>query len=257
MTMKVRPSVLSVLPGLGMVLAGVLSILWSIDYGARVFLIFLGILAWIVSVGLKVAWAASTNKRIKGYLEKKFSPRISGPIIWAYIGLLTGIFECCIILLFVILIPSFSNVDWPVTIGFGIAFGAAESIILGLISLLHSLYYLAKPSATSQKDEQEVWQKTRKYPFTTISVPIIERIAAIPIHVFTTALIIIAFQQNSYYLFWISFFFKSVVDLIAAWSNLKLDITHWKERKRIWFVESLFVALGAVSIFGTLWLFSI
>jgi len=252
--MIVRPPRLSILPGLGPILVGVFSILWSIHYGATSFFIFIGFPAWIVSVVLKIAWAAPTNKRIKDYLEKKFPAKISGPIMWAYIGLLTGIFECGIILLFVVLIPSFSNADWPEIIGFGIAFGAAEAIILGLISFLGSLFVLLKPSETSQEKLQEVWLKIRKYPFTMISVPIVERIAAILVHIFTTVLIVLAFQQNAYYLFWVSFFFKSFVDSVAAWASQKFDIAHWQKQKQIWFVESLFLALGVISIFGILWL---
>lgn len=252
--MIVRPSKLSILPGLGPILVGVFSILWSIDYGAGSFVIFIGFVAWIVSVVLKIAWAAPTNKRIKDYLEKKFPSKISGPIMWAYIGLLTGIFECGILLLFVVLIPSFSNAGWPEIVGFGIAYGAAEAIILGLISFLGSLYCFLKPSATSKINLQEVWLKIRKYPFTMISVPIVERIAAVLTHLFTTVLIVLAFQQNAYYLFWISFFFKSFVDSVAAWASQKFDIAHWQKQRHIWFVESLFTVLGVISIFGTLWL---
>ena len=194
--MNVRPSILSIFPGLGPILVGILSILWSINYGATSFLVFIAFPAWIVAVVLKIAWAAPTKKKIIDYLEKKFPSKISGPIIWSYIGLLTGIFECGILLLFVAFIPSFSNANWPEIVGFGIAFGAAEAIILGLISFLRSLYCLLNPAATAKRIEQAVWLKTRKYPFTVISVPIVERIAAILVHLFTTVLIVLAFQQN-------------------------------------------------------------
>jgi uncharacterized membrane protein YhfC len=252
--MKVRPSILSIFPGLGPILVGVFSILWSINYGAGSFFIFIGFPAWIVSVALKIAWAAPTNKRIKNYLDKKFSSKISGPIMWAYIGLLTGIFECGIILLFVVLIPSFSSANWPETIGFGIAYGAAEAIILGIFSFGRSLYCVLKPPATPQRVEQAVWLKIRKYPFTMISAPIVERIAAILLHLFTTVLIVVAFQQNAYYLFWISFFFKSFADSVAAWATQKFNIARWKKQRHIWFGEFLFVVLGVISIFGTIWL---
>jgi len=251
-----KPSPSFSLIGLGMIIVGIFSILWSLNYGSKLSLILIGFLAWIVSVGLKFAWSIPTNKKIINYLEKKFSSKLSGPITWAYIGSLTGIFECGISLLFVLFIPSLLNANWQGIIGFGIGFGAIESIILGLISLTSNLYFLIKPSA-APKEVKKLWKKYRKYSFAAISTPIVERAATIPIHVFTIILIVLAVQQNMYYLFWLSFFFKSFVDSVAAWSHFKLDITNWKKPKQIWFVEFLIIIFGIISLFGVFWLFNL
>jgi hypothetical protein len=70
-------------------------------------------------------------------------------------------------------------------------------------------------------------------------------------------LIVLAVQQNMYCLFGLSFFFKSFVDSVAAWSHFKLDITNWKKPKQIWFVEFLIIIFGIISLFGVFWLFNL
>jgi uncharacterized membrane protein YhfC len=251
-----KPSPLFSLAGLGMILVGIFFVLWSLNYGSALSLILIGFLAWIVSVGLKLAWSIQTNKKIINYLKKKFSSKLSGSIIWAYIGSLTGIFECGVSLLFVLFIPSLLNANWQDVIGFGIGFGAIESIILGLISLAGNLYFLIKPSV-APKEVKELWKIYRKYSFTAITTPIVERVATILIHVFTSILIVLAAQQNMYYLFWLSFFFKSFVDSVAAWSRFRLDIADWKKPKQIWFVEFLIIIFGIISLFGVFCLFNL
>ena len=244
-----KPSLSFSLIGLGMILVGIFSILWSLNYGSKLSLILVGFLAWIVSIGLKLAWSIQTNKKIINYLEKKFSSKLSGPITWTYIGSLTGIFECGISLLFVLFIPSLFNANWQDIIGFGIGFGAIESIILGLISLTSNLYFLIKPS-TAPKEIKKLWKKYKKYSVTAISTPIVERATTIPIHTLTKILIVLAVQQNMYYLFWLSFFFKSLVDSVAGWSHFKLKITNWKKPKQIWFIELIMILFGILSIIG-------
>ena len=170
--------------------------------------------------------------------------------------MLTGIFECGISLLFILFIPLLFNTNWQGIIGFGIGFGAFESMIIGLILLINNLYFLIKPSAAS-KEVRKLWVKFKKYSFTAISTPIVERAATIPIHIFTISLIVIAVQQNMYYLFWLSFFFKSFVDSVAAWSHFKLNITNWKKPKQIWMVEFLIIVFSVLSILGVFWLFNL
>lgn len=249
--MKLSP--LFLFSGLGMILVGILSILWGLNYGSKLSLIIIGFLAWVISVGLKFAWSIPINKKIINYLENKFSSKVSGPTIWIYIGSLTSIFECGISLFFVLFIPTLLNANWQNMIGFGIGFGAVEAIILGLISFINTLYFLIKPSAVPKelKKRLEIY---KKYSFTAILTSIVERASTIPIHILTTILIVLAVQQNTYYLFLLSFFFKSFVDSVAAWSHFKLDITNWKKPIQIWFVEFLITIFGILSFLGILWL---
>ena len=66
--MFMKPSPSFSLIGLGMILVGIFSILLGLNYGLKLSLILVGLLAWIVSVGLKFAWSISFNKKIINYL---------------------------------------------------------------------------------------------------------------------------------------------------------------------------------------------
>ncbi|MBI3037118.1 YhfC family intramembrane metalloprotease [Candidatus Woesearchaeota archaeon] len=195
-----------------------------------------GALAWLISVGLKFAWSVPTNTPVIDFLEKKFPRTLSGPASWAYIGLLTGIFECGTVLLFVLLQPMLRAANWPEALVFGVGFGAAEAWVLGLFSL-------------SQASEEK--QKKASELILAITAPVIERIFSLFVHAFTTVLVILAVQQSSYMLFWYSFGFKSLLDSIAAFGHLR-----WKvlaKPSRIWLMELIVVVFGTISLFG-LWL---
>ncbi len=84
-----------------MVGVAVASALWIIRLGATWSVLLLEGLTWTISVVLKIAWAVPTNKPILNFLKSKLPVKLSGPISWSYIGLLTGIFECGIALAFV------------------------------------------------------------------------------------------------------------------------------------------------------------
>lgn len=195
----------------------------------------LGALAWLVAVGLKFAWSVPTNTLVIGFLEKKFPMALSGPASWAYVGLLTGIFECGIALLFVLLQPMLRAAIWPEALAFGVGFGAAEAWVLGLFSL-------SQASEEKQKEASELILAT--------TAPVIERISSLLVHAFTNVLIILAVQQSSHLLFWFSFGFKSLPDGVAAFGHLR-----WKvlaEPSRIWLMELIFIVFGAISLLG-LW----
>lgn len=247
-----KPSPLFYVIGFGMILVGLIAVFLSLSYGSEWFFIFLGFLAWIVSVGLKFAWALPTNKKITIYFKNKLPSKFSGITTWTYLGSLTGVFECGISLLFVLFIPSLFNANWQNIIGFGVGFGAIESLLLGIFSLISNLYFLIKPTE-APKEVKKLWQTYKKHMFTAISIPIIERTFTLLIHIFTKTLIILAVQQN-FYLFWVSFFFKSLVDSIAAWSHFELKITNWKKPKQIWQIELIIIILGVISAIGIFWL---
>ncbi|MBI2176183.1 YhfC family intramembrane metalloprotease [Candidatus Woesearchaeota archaeon] len=198
----------------------------------------LGALAWLVAVGLKLAWSVPTNKPVMDFLEKNFPRALSGPASWAYIGFLTGIFECGIVLLFVLLQPMLRAASWPEALVFGVGFGATEAWVLGLFSL-------------SQAAEEK--QKKVSEFILTATAPVIERIFALFVHAFTTVLIVLAVQQSSYLLFWFSFGFKSLLDSIAAFGHLK-----WKVLpSRIWLMELIVAVFGTISLLGLLLLYGI
>ncbi|MFW0860459.1 MAG: YhfC family glutamic-type intramembrane protease, partial [Dehalococcoidia bacterium] len=218
--MKISP--LFFITGIGMVGVAVASALWIISLGADWSVLLLGALAWIISVALKIAWAVLTHKPILNFLKTKLPTKLSGPISWSYIGLLTGIFECGIALVFVLKLPILYQANWVYTLAFGVGFGAIEALVLGLLSLVRIGYYTIRPKSIPEKEREGL--KITPDSLRTIPLGIVERVSALLIHIFTKAAIILAVQQSIYLLFWFSFGFKSLVDGIAGWMHLEKDI---------------------------------
>lgn len=198
--------------------------------------LLLGGFAWIASVGLKFAWASKINNFFFRFLKQKLSPKISGSVSWIYVGLLTGVFECGIALLFVLNIEKLYDANWASALAFGVGFGAAEAFLLGFFSLFQAL-----------KEKR----KTALELLTSQLAPIIERIFALSVHAFSKVLIVLAVQQSNYTLFWYSFGFKSLLDAIATFG-----IMRWKvldKLSRIWIMELIVAIFGLISVLG-LWL---
>lgn len=237
-----KPSLFFYASGIGMIAVALLAAFFTIKYGGSVVASFLllGGLAWIISVGLKFAWAIPTNKRVIRFFEKKLPHKISGLVTWAYFGLLTGLFECGIALLFVIMLPLLRQADSTGALSFGVGFGAAEALLLGFFSLV-------KVHKMKEKDRQSV--KSGLPLLAAASV--IDRTSVLFVHAFTKVLIVLAVQQSNYALFWLSFGFKSLLDAIAAFGHLKWKVL--EKPSRLWVLEVIVVIFGLVSLFG-LWL---
>lgn len=232
--------------GLGMVAVAIIAILYILNQNASPFILFLGGLSWIISVAMKFLWASKTNKKVLEYLNDHLSPELSGPLSWSYIGLLTGVFECGFVLILVLFTPLLYQATWIDVLSFGIGFGAVESLFIGIISILT----LLNPQKITP-DTLERYELNRNN-LLTIPLGIVERISTLFIHIFTCTLIFIAVQEGSYFFFWVSFLFKSLIDSIAGWLHLEKDIKNVKSAYQHWKYQLIFLVLGIVSLAGVL-----
>src|SRR5262249_10985625 len=125
--MSSPPSALFLLSGIGMMVVGIVAVLlWRRGREASWKAFGLGALAWAVGVALKLGWAAPTNALIERDLDRALPGWIAAPAFWLYVGLLTGVFECGVALLFVRR-TRLTAAGWDEAVGFGIGFGAAEA----------------------------------------------------------------------------------------------------------------------------------
>ena len=216
-------------------------------------MLLLGGLAWIVSVALKFAWSIPTNKPILSFLKNKLPAKLSGPISWSYIGLLTGIFECGIALVFVLKFGILYQATWVDILAFGIGFGAIEAIVLGLISLFGAVYHMFHAQSIPEEDRAHLGEGI-SVTLPWMPIPIVERASAICVHVFSNMLIVLAVQQNIYLLFWFSFGFKSLVDGIAGWMSLEKGIENVTKASLMWAYQSIFMILALICIVGIIFL---
>ena len=245
--MKMSP--LPFISRLGMIAVAMVSTLWVLSIGGTWPALLWGGLAWIVSITLKIAWSAPTNKPILSFLKNKLPAKLSGPVSWCYTGLLTGVFGCGIALIFVQKLPILYQANWEDTLAFGVGFGAAAALVLGLLSFGGVAYYAFRPGSIPE-EHKENWTQITSDTLLWMPLPVVERLSTLLIHIFTKVLIILAVQQDIYLLFWLSFGFISLVNGIAGWIRLEKDILSVTKVSQWWAYESVFIILALISLIG-------
>ena len=100
--------------------------------------------------------------------------------------------ECGIALIFVLKLPTLYQANWEDALDFGVGFGAVEALVLGLISLGGVVYYTFCPQSIAEEDSKK-WEIKRD-TLLRIPEPIVERLSALLIHIFTKVLIVSAVQ---------------------------------------------------------------
>jgi len=208
------PSPFALASGIGMITVAVIAVVaWRARTQAAWKAVALGAAAWAAGVALKIAWAVPTNRVVLSVLKRALGETFGDVAGWLYIGLLTGIFECGVTWLFVRK-TRLRTAGRDDAIAFGIAFGAVEALVLGLVSfgaVLSALLFWDKFSP----EAKDALGGTKD--LLSIAMPIFERAYALVAHLVTCMLVVWAVQLGRARWFWASFIFKSSLDGIAAW----------------------------------------
>jgi len=240
--MTVHPIML--LPGAGMIVVGIAFILyWRLSKRVSMATFLLGAIAWVVAVALKLGFALLLNQRIQHLLSTRLRPSVADPLFWLYVGLLTGIFECGLLLA---LWPRFRRYDFNTAVAFGIGFGAIEAILLGLSSLIFTAVAIADPALFPKKIMDSFAVSAWVIP-----APIIERIVAVFAHIFACVLIVRSAQRKQLWYFWAAFVYKSLIDATAAWAQLSFKVN---TTSHIWTTECIVFIFGIIAFLGLIWL---
>jgi uncharacterized membrane protein YhfC len=214
------PSAAFLITGIGMMAVAIIAVgYWRRRTGASWAAFGLGALAWVVGVALKFAWATPTNALVRQGLDRALPGSVSGPVYWLYIGLLTGVFECGIALLF-IRRSRLKAAGWDEAMAFGIGFGAVEAFLLGLIQFVGLLAVIAFSNQVPEDARTAVAQGPMALGIASIPLPVAERLSALVAHVFTSVLIVYGVRVGQWRWFWLSFAYKSALDAFAAWAIL-------------------------------------
>ena len=243
-------SALSLLPGIGMMaLAWIAVLYWRQRSKVASTLFLWGALAWITGVVLKSAASIPTPAIANG-VRAVLSRYFSEPILWLHSGLLTGIFECGITLAFA-WTRRIRMVDWGGAVAFGLGFGAIEAFLLGMVSFLTALLTILIPDRLPS--ELLGSAASGAVSPLVIPVPIVERATFILLHAFSCVLILYAARTKVWKWFWISFFYKTVVDGIAGFINITYGVQNLTILT-LWAVEIILLPFGLVGLWG-LWTF--
>jgi uncharacterized membrane protein YhfC len=239
-------SPLSLVSGLGMMcVALAAAVYWQRHKRVRVSLFLLGALAWVVGNVLKSV-AAIPFPAMTDAMRATLPRYVSEPLLWLYIGFLTGIFECVTVLAFAH-IRGIRCADRKGAIAFGLGFGAIEAVVLGAYSFVTVLLVQTAPdllpvelveAATSQGGSLLI-----------IPVPIVERALVLLVHTFSCVVIIYAVQTRAWKWFWLSFLYKTTLDTIAGSIQLTVGVQNLTTFGT-WAVELVLLPFGILGLLG-------
>ena len=207
----------------------------------------LGALAWIAAVVLK-GIAALPKDSIIEVFRNLLPAYLSEPLAWIYIGILTGIFECGIILLFLCVFKRLREQIWDEAVGLGLGFGAFEALMLGIGAFVLTLLVILIPEQLP-KGLMELMRAPHLDTPLVIPAPIIERISTLFIHIFSTVLIVFSFMTKEWKWFWLSFLYKTVVDSIAGAVYVSYGIGNLTVYT-LYTLEAIFAFIAIVGILG-------
>ena len=171
-----------------LVSAGIV-IYWKRKSNVKVKFFLIAGLIWFISVLLKIPPSLPINS-FHQLLREKLPLFISEPLIWLYTGLLTGIFECGIVLLCLFIFKTLKEMNLKESIAFGLGFGITEAVVVIIPSLIFTLILISSPELIPAK--LRLGPEFAKSIFST-PLPFVERIFAIIVHLFSKLLIIYSF----------------------------------------------------------------
>jgi uncharacterized membrane protein YhfC len=241
---------LFLLCGVGMMaVAFVAVVYWKVRSKVLWRLFAWGALVWIVGVAVKVI-ASIPNQAIidaaRGALPKYFAE----PLLWLYIGLLTGVFECGATLVFAH-IRRIRSADYNEVVAFGLGFGAVEAFLVGLASFVMILLVVLVPNKLPE--EMVKYMTSGAGSPLVIPAPIVERITAVLLHAFSCVLIVYAVRTRAWRWFWAAFWYKTAMDAIAGLLHLE-NLLADMFTLGMWVVELILLPFGLVGLWG-LWRF--
>jgi len=239
-TTMVTPAAL--LGGLGMGLVAIAFVAYAARRRLGWRYLGLGAAAWVVTVACKFAWAYPANTPIYNALHGTLPASVAGSLFYVYVGALTGVFEVGLVWL-LLRCTRLGRAGWGMALAFGIGFGAVEALLLGLGSLASIAAALANPSAIGPDVLASLAHQNS--PLYSLA-PVVERVAAMGVHVFANVLVFYAVRRRQLRWFWLAFIYKTAVDSVAAFAQL------WgvSTLGRLWAVEAIVIVFGVIGFWG-------
>lgn len=236
---------LALLSGIGMIVVALgfaaYAVRRQLGWGA----LALGALAWGVTVALKFAWAIPCNPPLYTAVHQAM-PSLCDPLFMVYVGALTGIFEVGLVAL-LLYSTRLGRAAWPQALAFGIGFGAMEALFFGVVSLSSTLASMLVSMLHPLAPEVAA----RLGSLLWVGAPVVERLAAIFIHMCANVLIFYAVKTRQARWFWLAFGCKMAIDAVAA---AFVHIIGIETLGRVWTFEGMMILFGLAGWLGLRWL---
>jgi uncharacterized membrane protein YhfC len=163
-----------------------------------------------------------------------------------YIGLLTGVFEIGVTLVFVLFIKGiYENAQRGIGIGLGA--GTIEALLLGF-SQIGAFAMVISDSPGSSDIITSLANATIHTPLFFLVAPV-ERIIAILCHTSSRALVVLSVVRKKQIYFWVGFLIMTAIDAIAGYAHL----AGYVNTVSTWFIELALVPLAVASILMIKW----
>jgi uncharacterized membrane protein YhfC len=241
--------------GLGMIAVGIVPVLyWAKTRGVKSTPVVFGSMLWVAAIALKAALDLTLGGAINAWANAAFGTARAFIFLSLYVGARTGAFE-----------SGFSYVAFLKTrlriatyddaIGFGLAYGGTEAILLGIISFLNVLLYLLNPGLIDQipLSQREATVAALNAPSVVVFAPIIERAFTMLVHLFATVLVYAAVLTKSSRMFWLSFIYRGAIDAMVPWLG-RLLAQSPNPVVMTYTVELLIAIYGLLGLLGVRWL---
>jgi len=219
----------------------VLLIGWKVKSNSSFKWPLIGAGAWFVGVVLKFGFAYLFNNPILEVLKESFGQTGYLSLGSIYIGLLTGVFEIGVTLVFVLLIKGiYENAQRGIGIGLGA--GTIEALLLGF-SQIGAFAMVISGSPGSSDIITGLVNATVHTPLVFLVAPV-ERIIAILCHTSSRALVVLSVVRKKQIYFWAGFLIMTAIDAIAGYAHL----AGYVNTVSTWFIELALLPFAIVSI---------
>lgn len=207
---------------------------------------WLGALAWVVTVVLKFAWAIPINTPVYHALTQALPLQVSMPLVYLYVGMLTGFFEVGLTYLF-FRFTRFGKASWKQALAFGVGFGTIEAVLLGFVSLATVISAMINQNVTPLDTMSGLMFVNNLF---YSLAPVVERFFTIWVHIICNLLLFYAILKGEIRWFWLSFAYKSLIDTFAAYGQ----ITGIETLGKLWAIEGIVAIWGLLAWFAVDWL---
>lgn len=235
-----------------MFLIGLLSIVyWKRKAGVNMNLFFFGGLVWLIAISIKAVMDYTVSPEVY-YLIEPLGIASFLLVSGLYLGLRTGLLESGLSYL-AVLRSELKRMEWKEAVAFGIGFGAAEAMVLGIYSFLSIITFIIFPGSIQSLPVEYQVQIMSQLEMDTIVIfaPMMERVFTIMAHIFATVLVVAAVRSERIDYLILSILYKTLLDGIIPWISYNMVEG---DMALIYIMEMPIVIIGLIGYFGMGWL---
>ncbi len=227
---------------------------WAKTKSVKAFPFVLGGTLWFAAIIPKVVLDLTMGEALDLWANSTLGALGAFIFISAYVGFRTGAFESGLSYI-AFLKTRLGSATYDDAVGFGLAFGGVEAILLGLSSFLNVLLFLLNPSLIEQVPaaQRQALLNALDAPSIMVFAPIIERTFTIFVHLFATVLVYLAVLRRKASLFWVSLLYRAGIDGMVPGFGRVL-VQPYDPVLMTYMIEFVIAIYGSVGLLATRWL---